>query len=254
MKRITLLFLFILIFNNYSTAQNPYYIGFKGLFERNWLTNKGFDNLNGVLSSNGVASLKNIYGAGGFGLIIGRKNKKASFEFSFGSFTAIALNRDTTNSDIAKPSITGRYNKMLVITKLYEVPRWRVMAGAGLSFSTLNFTLSDLRPQTNTLSSLVNTPSLSPSLVYTNSNLAAKFEFLVGTDYRTKLIREQAGELSIGLRLGYGYQFYRDSRKSQWFVKETQNEIKNFPLIIMDNLSVQLNVSISFNLASPDKK
>jgi hypothetical protein len=254
MKIITILLFCILALNNRSTAQDPYFIGFKGLFETNWLTNQGFDELNQALASNNIASLQNIHGAGGYTLVLGRKNRKLSFEFAFGGLTAIALNRSVLSSDIAKPSVTGRYSKMLLVGKMHETPRWRVTAGGGLSFSNLDFILSDLRPQTNTLSNLVNAPSLSPSLIYTSSNLASKIEILAEIDYRTKLIREQLGELTVGLRTGYGYQLSRNSNKIQWFVKQTQNQIERFPLIIMDNFFIQINAAVIFNLASRDKK
>ncbi len=252
MKKIIFFLLFIFVIISFSTAQNTYSIGVKVLFERNWLTDKGFDKLNEVLSSNNIATIKNAHFTGGYGFTIGKKNKKLSFELAFGGFTAKELNRPINDVDIVKPSITGRYNKMLIIAKIYELNRWRVRAGGGLSSNSLDFTLSDLRPQTNTLSSLVNNPSISPSLTY-ETNLITKLEALVESDYRTKLINDPKGELSIGLRVGYSYQVSRNSSNIHWFAKETQNEIKNFPLIIMDNLAVQLNVNLVFNLISPEK-
>jgi hypothetical protein len=252
MKKIITLFFSILIFNNFSVAQTSYLIGFKALFERNFLTNQGFDKLNEVLSNSNVASLKNAHVTGGYALTIGKKNKKLSFEFAYGGFTAKEYNRPITPNDIAKPSITGQYFKTLAIYKLYDVPRWRITTGGGFSSGSIDFTLSDVRPQTNTLSSLVNNPSLSPSLNY--NSLITKVEILIETDYRTKSINEQKGEFSIGLRVGYGHQYRRNSDIILWFANDTQNEIKNFPLIIMDNLSIQLNINVAFNLTSPEKK
>lgn len=252
MKNIISLFLLIFILNNALTAQNTYSVGLKVLFESNWLTNQGFDKLNETLSINNVPSIKNTHTTGGYVLTIGKKNKKLGFEFTYGGFTAKKYNRLITSSDVAKPSITGRYFKTLAIYKLYDRTRWRIITGGGLSSGNIDFTLSDLRPQTNTLSNLINNPSLSSSLIYNST--VTKLEFLIGTDYRTKLIREQVGELFIGLRMGYGYQYKRNSSTILWFVKETQNEIKNFPLIIMDNVAVQLNVNLVLNLTSQEKK
>ena len=252
MKKIISLLILIFFIVNFPTAQTTYSIGVKALFERNWLTDKGFDKLNEVLSANNIATLKNAHFTGGYGFTIGKKDKKLSFEFAFGGFTAKELNRPINDIDIVKPSITGQYNKMLIIAKLYELNRWRVRAGGGFSSNSLDFTLSDLRPQINTLSNLVSTPSISPSLTY-EANLMTRLDILVESDYRTKLVNEAKGELSIGLRVGYGYQISRNINNIYWYAKETQNEIKNFPLVIMDNLAIQLNVNLVFNLISPEK-
>ena len=99
---------------------------------------------------------------------------------------------------------------------------------------------------------MVSNPSLSRSLTY-ETNLMTRLEVLAEGDYRTKLVNEEIGALSVGLRVGYGYQISRNSNNVHWYVKETQNEIKNFPLIITDNVAIQLNVNLIFNLISPTK-
>ena len=167
--------------------------------------------------------------------------------------TANALSRDTTRNDVLKPTITGRYSRFAVTLKLYEKPRLRLTAGFGGSATSMEFTLTEISPKISNFNNSIGSPSLSPSLVYQRQTLG-KIETFVQADYRTTFLSQKVGEFSVGMRVGYAYQTDRTREKIEWRVKNTQNEVSNFPLIIMDNLSIQLNVGVAFYLASSNNQ
>lgn len=253
MKKTLLPLLMSYFFVPFLSAQNHYFIGFRVQLERNWLISDGFDNLNNRLASNNVVTLKNVHGTGGYTFYVGRQKDIIGVEFSSGGFTANALSRDTISNDVLKPTITGRYSRFAVTVKLYEKPRLRLLAGLGGSSTSMELTLTEISPKISNFNNAISSPSLSPSLIYQQPNLG-KIETFLQADYRTKLLSQKVGEFSVGMRVGYAYQTNRKREKIEWRVKNTQNEVSNFPLIIMDNLSIQLNVGIAFYLASSNNK
>ncbi len=253
MKKYMLSSLFIIFFHTFSITQNSYSIGIKLVAERNWIIGTGFDNINRILDNNKIIALANIHNTNGFIFSILGKDKRYGFEIGALGMRANYFKRPIDDKDLVSPIITSQNLRIAFIAKLYEKNRLRLVGGGGIESDKMVVKLLDLRPQTNSLNALVGNAALSPSLSYSRDP-NTKIQAFAEGDYLTKLIDKDRGELVIGLRIAYTYQISRSEDRMRWYIEETRNQIEGFPTVIADNLSIQLNVAIRFNLASTTKQ
>jgi hypothetical protein len=217
--------------------------GVKLTVQGNGLATKGFDALNNELQKNQINALPDDFITQGFSLHAWA-NQVIGFEFAFNTITSKLETTDKFTST-GIPYLSGNHLKFACFTDIFKKKRFSIGVSLGVSTNALVFEIVDLQPQPNTLGSLLTNPSLSRTLAFESPKIP-QMEAALGVDFQ--VIRREKSELTIGIKGGYNYQPFKQSRFLKWTTKRTNVRVDSFPLVFLDSYFLQFNLAFNFVL------